>query len=427
MERHEKLRSRLADALKDLDVEAETPEKETIAGRRRRRGNSPGRLRTLQFVERDGLIVLREGRGVPTGTRRASVNVGGEVIEEIPFKKLGRNDVKKAIDKLDKKLTGRFGLFPVRQTAGRSRLADAPIEAAPETGKILLLVHGTFSNNETTLDNMQSTDAGRSYLAKARGHYDHVLAFNHRTLGVSPMINARELYKAFRGSKAEVDVICHSRGGLVTRCWLESMDFLPPAKRKVVFVGSPLAGTSLAAPPNLRGMLNLLGNIGNALGKASAAVPFLAVASGLFQVFSSVTSLIAKTPIIDAAVGLVPGLDAQSRVGNNRIILSFRTNPVNQGANYFAVQSNFEPEAHGWRFWRNFRNIKQRAINLAADPIFDGPNDLVVDTESMASLADELRLPDSHVLDFGKSKTVHHTNYFQQAPLYDFIRKHLGP
>lgn len=426
MDNSERFRSRLSKALEGLDVVAEVPEL-SITERRRRRGQPQGRERTLQFLEHDGVVTLREGRAAHGTTRRAGrIEVGGELLEEIPFSKLGRNDIRGAIDKLDEKLTGRFGLYGVEMHRGRAKLARDPVTRARERGKILLLIHGTFSNCETLLASLQRKESGRAFTTNALERYDQVLAFNHRTLGTTPMINAREIFKAFRDSRADVHIICHSRGGLVARSWLESMDALAPTKRKVVFVGSPLAGTSLAAPPNLRAVVDLLANIGNALGTVSAAVPFLAAATGLFQIFTSVASLVAKTPVVDAAVSLVPGLEAQSRVSNNRNIVSFRNDPLSEGANYFAVQSNFEPTDNRWRFWRNFRDLPGRAINFAADPIFQGPNDLVVDTVSMSSLADGLRLPAGQVLDFGKNARIHHCNYFEQPELYEFLDRHLS-
>ena len=52
-------------------------------------------------------------------------------------------------------------------------------------------------------------------------------------------------------------MVCHSRGGLVTRWWLEvfQRDLMPRAR--VVFVASPLMGTGLASPYRLRTALKL--------------------------------------------------------------------------------------------------------------------------------------------------------------------------
>jgi hypothetical protein len=212
----------------------------------------------------------------------------------------------------------------------------------------------------------------------------------------------------------------------VTRWWLETFDRGDPASRRAVFVGSPLAGTGLAAPPNLKGSLSLLGNIAGAMGTVAMAVPFLTVMTGVFRVVSSVTKLAARTPAIDAAVALVPGLAAQSRVGNNAELLSLRRSAGVLDDRYFAIQSNFESEKPGWKFWRYFRRMGDRARDAAADLVFDGNNDLVVDTGSMTELSDDARLPASQVYDFGTRDDVHHTNYFEQRETFEAIRSWLG-
>lgn len=436
---HERFRAMLRDAVGGLDLHPTEPEREPIARRRRRRGIGGGREGVIQFVEQDGLIVLREGRSIAAGGRRRGRRrrggAGGQVIEEVPFDRLDRSGIKTALERLDLKLTRSFGPREIRlilENGDVSRVEYQDLSQVSRTGRILLFVHGTFSNVENLIDGLLRQPHGRAFLTNFASKYDQVVAFNHRTLGVGPMLNARELQRSFRGSSASVDVICHSRGGLVTRCWLESMDAADPATRRVVFVGSPLAGTGLAAPPRLRATLNQLANVGHALGRvsslASAAIPFLSIATALFRIFSSVTSLVAKTPVVDAALALVPGLDAMSRVSNNRLLQSFRREPVDPTGRYFVVRSNFESEAPGWRFWRYFRKVPTRLANLVADPLFDGPNDLVVDTSSMDDFSDEpdqIRVPHQQICDFGTSSTVHHMNYFSQAETLDFIEKHL--
>jgi hypothetical protein len=60
-------------------------------------------------------------------------------------------------------------------------------------------------------------------------------------------------------------------------------------------------------------------------------------------------------------------------------------------------------------------------VDAAADVLFDGANDLVVDTPSMIDLAAEVKIPDSRLLDFGQSQTVHHLNYFYQSETAKFL------
>ena len=170
--------------------------------------------------------------------------------------------------------------------------------------------------------------------------------------------------------------------------------------------------------------MSLLANVGNALGAAAMAVPLLTAASGLMKLLSSAVAMAAKTPLVDAAVALVPGLAAQSRVGNNPEILELRLCAPRREPEYFAITSNFEPAAPGWKFWEWFR--AGRLADLGADIVFDGPNDLVVDTSAMVDLADGLKLPASQVHAYGKNGEVHHCNYFEQAATIGKLREWLA-
>ena len=120
-------------------------------------------------------------------------------------------------------------------------------------------------------------------------------------------------------------------------------------------------------------------------------------------------------------MAMVPGLFSMSRVGNNPELTRLLQLSVRNPADYFTVQSNFEPTDPAWKFWRAFR--KDRLLNSATDVIFDGANDLVVDTSSMGQLGSSSTNAKTRTLDFGKSETVHHLNYFQQEETFDFMRR----
>jgi hypothetical protein len=378
-----------------------------------------GETLPLRFVERDGVLILDDGSLPPPPGERRGRRGREETVWETDLARLEPNQVGKWISALDDRLTPDRGL---------RRYRDGAYEAADvrgASGRALLVVHGTFSHTRSVLGQIESHDAGGAFLEWAHRRYDRILTFDHPTLAVSPALNAHALERVLRGYGGDLDVVCHSRGGLVTRWWLEAFD-RGPGMRRVVFVGCPLAGTGLAAPPNLRGSLSLLGNFARALGAAGAGVPFLTFVSGIFRLVGSVTKLASKTPAIDAAVALVPGLNAQQRVGNNAELLSMRGRiPADLEGRYFAVRSDFEPEAVGWRFWRYFR--KDTAVNaakdLGTDLVFDGANDLVVDSGSMVELAEGIRIPESQVLDFGSSTEVHHTSYFANPRTLEFVRE----
>jgi len=166
--------------------------------------------------------------------------------------------------------------------------------------------------------------------------YREILTFDHPTISISLMLNALDLRRAFKRYVA-ISTWCHSRGGLVTRWWWEGMDPYYNNVRRAVCVGSPLSGTSLAAPAQLRSALDLLTNVAEALtlagDVAATAFPLAGFVSGLMRVISSVTRLGARTPLLDAAVAMIPGVVGMSREGNNFEMLRLRNvNPPDRPA-----------------------------------------------------------------------------------------------
>jgi hypothetical protein len=64
---------------------------------------------------------------------------------------------------------------------------------------------------------------------------------------------------------------------------------------------------------------------------------------------------------------------------------------LNAPPTYFVVQSDFETESPGWRFWKWFN--KGRLVSAGAGIIFPGKNDLVVDTVLMTEFASNTVFP----------------------------------
>jgi hypothetical protein len=174
---------------------------------------------------------------------------------------------------------------------------------------------------------------------------------------------------------------------------------------------APLAGTSLAAPPRLRHILSWFSNLNRVLARgaamASSLIPFLTVVACLARFTAMVSSLAAETPIVDAAVAMIPGLASMSRTSNNAEL-----NQLNGGRktsmDYFVVESHYRPDDPGWKFWEYFVDPLKRAAMY----IFPGENDLVVDTEAMSRFCSGVDPKDRY--DFGATSTVFHTNYFSQ-------------
>ncbi len=441
--------SREADALLRPYYQAVGPDEDSVSALRRHRRRASNDIstviKTVSLVEEDGTLYWRDG--VPArpplararrGRRAVTAGDGSSLVLTKNFPALAPNRVVEAMGAIDRRLNDAIDgatlaarLRQLRRTAaGGFELSD-PIDAAPFSGRTLLFVHGTFSNARNMLGEFTAAGApGERFLTRAMtgaGKYDRVLFFEHATLSVSPVINALELGRALAGSSGQIDVIAHSRGGLVVRWWLEafgsSLRLARDARVRAVLAGCPLHGTSLAAPDRIQHAMSLLSNIGTfaekTLGLVAVSNPFLWVAGKLVEVIVSVAGALAKTPLVDALSALVPGLCGQSAVANNHEINRLRLGPAAVDPAYYAIMSNFETDDPGWRFWKNFR--KDRALDLATDIVFPRENDLVVDTWSMADFGVPKLTLAGDPCDFQTSKTVWHCNYFRQPQSIDYI------
>ena len=424
----------------------------TVAGLRRRRrrvtNDLESPMKAVSLVEEDGTLYWRDG--VPTSdaarrrqrrrlrSRRRGVEEAsdGSLVLTNEFPTLAPNKIVAAVGALDRRLNDAIGptllsrLRPMRRTPDGRFVLENTDAAGPFTNRTLVLVHGTFSSASSMLEEFSEVGSRSHRFLDRATHgptkYDRVVFFDHPTLSVSPVINALELGRALAGSSGQIDVIAHSRGGLVVRWWLEafgsSLDVTPGSRVRAVLAGSPLYGTSLAAPDKIQHAMSLLSNVGTfaekTLSLVGTANPFLWVAGKLIEIMVSVTGALARTPLVDALTALVPGLAGQSAVVNNHEINRLRIGPVAVDPQYYAITSNFETRNPGWQFWKNFR--KDRAADLASSVVFPGDNDLVVDTASMTDFGvPNLKL--AGACDYGTSDTVWHGNYFRQAQTIDYI------
>jgi pimeloyl-ACP methyl ester carboxylesterase len=420
---NDRLRANLDAAVTAFGLSDPEPEHAMPSSARKRAYRDPragSQLATVSLVQDDD--VLKWAYDPPptsarrSGRRAIAAAATEDVVHSFQFLEVPPNQVIAALSSLDGSLTPTRGL---RRWTNGTGAAIAKVPA----GRLLLLVHGTFSKGEMFFEELAATPEGQSFLAAAEQKYDAVLTFDHPTLSMSPWLNALDLSRALDGAAGPIDVICHSRGGLVTAWWL--FHARPPVER-VVFVGSPLEGTSLAAPARLKAALDLLGNLARAVGTMSAsaatAVPLLAAAGGLMKILGGMLSFGAGTPLVDAGVAIVPGLASQSRVANNYELLRLFADQWAKPLALHSVSSDYAPPAPDawWKFWQYFRQIPGRIADWGADAIFDGPNDLVVDTASMTELG-ALSIPAGRRLVYAAAKGVHHCAYFRQPDTVDFL------
>ena len=114
-----------------------------------------------------------------------------------------------------------------------------------------------------------------------------VIAFDHPTLADSPIDNARAFLTAVGNHKLEIDVVCHSRGGLVARSIVERPEDLAKLGKNVsvgtaVLVGATTNGTDLADVDRWNQLIDRLSTL-LSLAPLPAAVDVLDTVFGLIR------------------------------------------------------------------------------------------------------------------------------------------------
>lgn len=414
--------------------EAAHPHTPVPIGQRRRRGfdaqATDGRAEVSLVRDDEGLLRwLYTPPAAPGGNSRRAYRAftvdRRSVVQSFRFSDLGRNEITGKLVDLDAWLTPGAGM---KRWTG-AELIDCPRPDIAPNGaqRTLLLVHGTFSESAMWFKELGATDNGRALLRHWEDRYPHILAFNHPTLSVGAWSNAIDLARELRGVKTPLDVVCHSRGGLVLS-WLLRMQPVPV--ERAVFVGSPLVGTSLAAPDRLRAGLDMLANYAELVaGLGQAVAPVMPIASGvagLSKILGKALRLGSGLPVVDAAVALVPGLATQQHVANNLDLRQLFADDWLTQPDLSGIGVAFQPDESrepAWKFWRRFSHLFDQAKYAAADLVFNGPNDLVVDVDSMFRLGEGRHIAFENL---GTSPTLHHTNYFRDARVLDYLERRLG-
>jgi pimeloyl-ACP methyl ester carboxylesterase len=347
---------------------------------------------------------------------------------------VGPNQISAKLQQLDNSLTPERGLRPV--VKGVMAAANPAIQLNGAT-RLLLLIHGTFSKGDMYMEELKSTREGRALLANLAGRYSHVCAFDHPTLSASTMVNGVNLETALAKSGlplgTPIDVVCHSRGGLVAAWWARHTRF---TVEKIVSAGATYQGTTLASPYRIRQLLDhfatvakiVSGGLGKAATIPTVASGFLAGASGVMGVLGHITKGLSALPLADAGIALVPGLQSMSYVSNNlELDALWQDGALLTGGGrreLFVISSDYEPanDTPWWNLWQQLKSVPMRAANSAADTLFDGANDLVVDTRNMRP---KEAVVVTGSLAYVTSDHVHHVNYFSQVRTVSQISKWL--
>ena len=259
-------------------------------------------------------------------------------------------------------------------------------------GPALLFVHGTFSTSHGAFGGLPL-----ALVQELDRRYDgRVIAFDAHTLSEDPVRNAATFLAAIpAGASLELDVVCHSRGGLVSRQLAAQREAGGGTAevRRGVFVGVPNAGTALADPDHLIHMIDRFTT-------AMLLIPGGPVTEIMEGVITAVKVL------GHGVVGGLPGLAAMRPGGE--LLRGLAGVPTT--GEWYAITADYEPPADTLG-----RLVRTTAVDLVMDRVFGSdPNDLVVPTTGVfeAEGAAGFPIPEGRIQRFGAAAGVTHTTYF---------------
>jgi hypothetical protein len=277
-------------------------------------------------------------------------------------------------------------------------------------GRALLLIHGTFSTSQSgfgllpdaTLNSLATLYAGR------------VFAFDHPTLHHSPRENVQQLLGMLPpNTDLELDIVTHSRGGLVGRELTERQSEYDGEGHKVrvrraVFVAAPHRGTILTDSDHGITMLDRYTNL------------FTELPDNAFTITVEALFMVAKL-LYHGACEALPGLRSMYPPGDYLRSLNAGMSHQTQ---YYALAADFKPTGasllsrFGWA-----------VADAVVDGVFGEPNDGVVPTRGSYELESAVTgfpiQPEQRVV-FGKEDGIHHCNYFGTSRVNGRILTWLG-
>jgi hypothetical protein len=284
--------------------------------------------------------------------------------------------------------------------------------------RALLVVHGIFSTTEGMLSRFPET----AMEALQTNYEGRMIALDQLTVSSGPEDNARNFLtkaKAALGrDTVEFDILCHSRGGIVSRALVERGHEIVPDHpcrfKKVFFAGTPNSGSQLADPDHMVTMIDAFTNFATAFpdGFASYALELLL---GLVKL------------LVHSGERHLAGAAAMSTLSDQyitKILNSAQPSAANPKGDYAAVSSDFNPTSESGLAWRLANQLVDRIFHTSGGDAIS--NDLVVPSQGVYRKNGHSWFPIEKLLLFEAGDGVKHTDYFAQPQVVEAIHWHFG-
>lgn len=268
----------------------------------------------------------------------------------------------------------------------------------------LLFVHGTFSTSAGGFGGMPP-----GLMADLAGRYgDRVFAFNHPSLSATPIDNVGWFLDQIpRGVELDLDVIAHSRGGLVARVLAgggpsAGLDLSGVRVGSVVCAGTPNYGTPLADPDHLSALCDRLATAANLI----PGFP----AGDIVDVLMLLVQYLAQ--------GVLVGLRGLEVMNPNSDFLGTFNAGSPSEVSFHGIAANYEPAARG------MKRVVAGAKDIGIDAVFEGAdNDLVVPTLGVSTGASVFTIPNDEMIRFDKTRGVMHSTFWREPEVArEFLR-----
>lgn len=308
---------------------------------------------------------------------------------------------------------------------GFHRVAPHSIGGRPDwdqlqRGRALLLIHGTNSMAQIAYKGLVESDA----FARIHEHYGgRVFAFNHPSVHLSPDENIQTFFDMLadvlpRGASLDLDMVTHSRGGLVGRTLMERMNAFATNGRsvrvgKAILVAAPNRGTVLADGDN---WIELIDRYTNLLTNLPDNVYTLSLEGILTLVKVIGHGALVKLPGLNSMWPDGEFLRRLNRADDGR-------DGGDPGSVYYALSADFEPADPNL-----LHSFGKLVGDKFVDVVFGEQNDGVVPTMGGYAIgvnAHGFPIPPERRQVWTLQSSIYHTNFFYNKKVNEQIAKWL--